>query len=175
MHSHGASNINYSTVIFIFSLMFAVFHNQSPLLIKQQKTFSVFAQPDDMRRQFNKISANPRRIELNWVKNFPFVPKSKCCFPLLEEVQMNPANLFCFFTNPTRIERFPMTSRRLHLCPKTIELCHVELLTNPVGFDLFCCKRFEFFCSKYICIVVAAWMKTRYLLVGRWLVRMLVK
>ena len=65
---------------------------------------------------------------------------------------MNPANLFCFFTNPTRIERFPMTSRRLHLCPKTIELCHVELLTNPVGFDLLYCKRFEFFCSKYICI-----------------------
>ena len=77
MHSHGASNINYSTVIFIFSLMFTVFHNQSPQLMKQKKTFSVFAQPDDMRRQLSKISANPRRIELNWVKNFPFVHNLK--------------------------------------------------------------------------------------------------
>ena len=119
--------------------MFTVFHNQCPQLMKQKKTFSVFAQPDDMRRQLSKISANPRRIELNWVKNFPFVhnlkkkqlknPTSKCCFPLLEKVQMNPQIL----TNPTRIERFPMTSRQPHLCPKTIELRHVELLTNPVG------------------------------------------
>ena len=110
-----------------------------------------------MRRQLSKISANPRRIEWIFLLFLSFKRRlknstSKCCFPLLEKVQIYPANLLCFFTNPNRIERFPMTSRRPHMCPKTIELRHVKLLTNPVRFDLFYCKRFEFFCSKYICI-----------------------
>ena len=36
------------------------------------------------------------------------------------------------------------------MCPKTIKLRHVELLTSPVGFDLFYCKRFLLF--QNICI-----------------------
>lgn len=115
--------------------------------------------------ELNSIELDKLRIFF-WVLSFKRRLRnltSKCCFPQLEKVQMNPANLFCFFTNPTRIECFPMTSQRPHLCPKTIKLHHVELLTKIL------------FVPNIFAQMVAAWIKTLYLLVGRWLVEILVK